>query len=435
MKKINAFLLMIFMTSFVTIAQMSPITGQINPNVMAKFPAHILSKLEEINSKMPLSEEKLMILGRHLKKNDSIANLKLAQGESIKELKKYMTIEDRYLKMLLTPKEYETYFSQINPDNRFLRALQLASTLKLTPEQTEAIRQQNKILEAKNSMSSFKKNEFYVTKLDSILDKKQHEFVTSQYYQEQARELSATDWHNLLKLKLTKPQDSVAMLNELYRYHLIKNTIIDEKARPLTKKAAQLKEKIIIDLQPAILTHYHFLANEFYYRTNLFSSIINFEKEIPLTPVQTDSLLVNYRKLEQIKIINTLNDDEPPYSEYQKFQNEVVQRIIEPQQLTTFLYKRGRIKAAKLAYKDWTFLEKQNQTKDLDKMKTLNEFATYHLDFLVAKERVEISPNTLNYFLKRDIELKKPELLQKLDAQKQANANTNAKNTNNELKW
>jgi len=435
MKKINSLLLLFFLTSSVITAQISPITGQISPKVTAKFPAHIIYKMDEINSKIPLSEEKQMIIGKQLKKNDSIANLKLAQGESIRDLKKYLTIDNRFLNMLLTPKEAETYFAQTNPDNRFLLALQLASSLKLTPEQTEAIRQQNKILEAKNMTSTLKRNEFYVTKLDSILDKKQIEFLVSNYYKVEARELSKNDWHNILKLKLASPKDSVATINELYRYHLMKNTMIDEKARPLTKKHSQLRDKIIIDLQPATLSHYYFLTDEFYYRSNILSEIIKYEKKILLTPIQTDSLLVNYKKLEQMKTSNNLNENVTPPSEFYKFEDDVIQRILEPKQLTTFLYERNHIKSKKLAYKDWTLLEKQNQTKDLDKMKTLNEFAAYHLDFLVAKERVEISPNNLNYFIKRDIEIKKPELLQKLDAQKQAATNANAKNTNNELKW
>lgn len=433
MKKTKYLLLLFFITSSVITAQISPATGQISPKVTAKFPAHIVYKIEEINSKIALSEDKQMIIGRQLKQNDSIANLRLAQGESISGLKKYMTIDNRFLKMLLTPKEAETYFAQTNPDNRFLLALQLASSLKLTPEQTEAIRQQNKILEAKNITSAFKRNQIYVTKLDSILDKKQHEFLVSNYYKEEAGELSRNDWHNILKLKLATPKDSVATINELYRYHLMKNTIIDKKARPLTKKHAQLRDKITIDLQPATLSHYYFLTDEFYYRSNILSEIIKYEKKIPLTPIQTDSLLANYKKLEQMRTLNNLNENVTPPGEFYKFEDEGIQRILEPQQLTIFLYERNHIKSKKLAFKDWTLLEKQNQTKDLDKIKTLNEFAAYHLDSLVAKERAEISPNNLNYFIKRDIEIRKPELLQKLDAQKQAAAN--AKSTNNELKW
>ena len=427
MKKTSLLLLLFIIAS-------NSITAQISPNVIKKFPAHIIYKMDEVTSKVSLPEDTQMKLGAEMLKKDSIANTLLAKGLPLANLKKQYDLDKKFLKQLLTLEEAETYFAKTDPNNRFLQALQLATNLKLTPTQITAIRQQNTLLDSLKIKGLFEKNEFYNRKLDTILAKKQYGMLISSLYKIESNAQSTKDWEKILKLKLATPKDSTMVLAQLNKYNLIKNSVLDPKSgRPQTKKISTLKDKIIIDFQPAILTHYYILKDEFY-KINLFSEVIRLEKELNLTAVQTDSLLVNYKKIEQMKFKNKDNDTTDLTSkDYSNFQNVAVTRILEPKQLTQFFYKKNFLKAKKLAFKDWTQLEKQNKVADLDKNKTLTEFDEYHLKALIANERIKMNKNQLNIFIKRDIELKKPELLRNLDAQKQAE--NNAKSTKNELKW
>lgn len=425
-KTIPVLLLFIIATQF--------ITAQISPNVLKKYPAHILFKLNEVTSVVAINEEKQIQIATEILKKDNLANAGLAKGETVEKVQQYYTLDRQFLNEVLSQDEVDRYYSQQEPNNRLLLALATAKQLSLDPNQVLALRKQNDILEATKSKDDSQKNEFYTQKLDSILTKKQKGALLATIYRKESNDQTNKDWNNILKYNLATAKDSSLLRPKLFRYNLIKNSVLDPKINKTnTKKQLELKDKLALELQPDILNHYAILAQEGY-KKNLFSLVIPMEKQLSLTSVQIDSLLANYKRLELLKLKNNKDDQMIIiYTDYIKFENEAIARLLDPKQLTDFLLAKNRVKSRKTAVNDWTSLEKQNLTTGLDKLKTLNEFASYHLNAMIADERIKISRNRLNLFVKRDIELKKPELLKQLDIIKQTE--NNAKSAKNDLKW
>jgi hypothetical protein len=69
----------------------------------------------------------------------------------------------------------------------------------------------------------------------------------------------------------------------------------------------------------------------------------------------------------------------------------------------------------------------------MNKESTLAELADYQLKWLVATDQININRNQRNAFIRRDIELKKPDLLKQLDALASQAATTAT--TKNALIW
>lgn len=416
---------------FLLLATTTVCQAQITSKVIQSFPAHIIYKIDEVASRIKLTEDQQMKIGASLTQNDSLANVYMHNGDSISYLKKYYTIDKKILNKILSKDELEDFQSQKIKKNRFLIALKSASILKLSPTQIETIRRENNVL--KQSEPLVKQMKVYAKKLDSILTKPQYgnllKIINAEKSQNQANE----DWKNLISSKLVTSKDSIAVYKKIYDYQLLKNCLLDMQSETMTpQQKIDFKEKIILKNEPNILTRYQITTNGFY-KKNLFADAILYEKELKLSPNQIDSLLVYYRKKPLLKIENKEKNILPAFNFYENFENTTISKILNPNQINTLLMKKNEKIAIQLARSNWDELEKQGMTKDLDKNTTLKEFAKYHIKALVATNMVKIDKNTMNVFNKRDVEMQKPELLKQLDSIKQTKQN--AKSTKNALKW
>ncbi|NJM79075.1 MAG: hypothetical protein HC854_04505 [Flavobacterium sp.] len=120
------------------------------------------------------------------------------------------------------------------------------------------------------------------------------------------------------------------------------------------------------------------------------------------------------------------------YNNYTAFENKKIVTILDEQQLLRLLTEKNRKNATQLAYENWDELEAKEMTNNLDKKQTIKEFAIYLLNYLVATDRLKMNKNATNIFYKRDVELKKPDLLKQLDEiKKTEQSNKNTKNALN----
>ncbi len=409
-------------------------SAQVAQNVAKSFPARIVYQIDNIVSKVKLDEAKQFKIAQKMKIQDSIANTMLAKGTVISQLKEYYTIDKNFLTSILSREELDQYLYELDQNNRFLLALKMANTIKLEPNQIDEIRKQNDFLNVKNITDVIKKNQFYNKQLDTILNKKQYIHLVNDIYAKQSKQETNNDWNDIQKMKLVSSKDSVTVYNELYKFNLYKNRLIDPNAKKFdSKKAEELIRFVTLDKQPPVLTRYRILA-DYLHEVNVFATAIKFEKKLNLTTIQIDSLLQNYRTIELKKFNDRVKN---PFAirllEYNDFENKKITSILDPQQLDELLIKKNEITAIVDANKNWVELEKKEMVKDLDKNTTLKEFATYQLKFLVASERLRMNRNATNAFYKRDIELKKPDLLKQLDDMKKVEQT--GKTTKNALKW
>ena len=406
--------------------------SQISQKVSRLFPAHIIYNINEIVSKVNISEDKQIKIGRKLYTADSLANVSLGKGQPVAYLKAYYTIDVNFLKPILSLEEIDTYGYATNNDNRYLTALNFAPHLKLESIQINEIRKQNDSLSAVPKMSSKETIKIYSKKLLSILTKEQYVSLLKIIYQEQSEEEAKSDWGKIVNLQLADDKKDRTEYFKIINYHLSKNAFLDKKADRYEKtKRDFLAKKMALD-EPIILLHANILSDGTY-SNNKYSSVIKYEKETELTKSQIDTLLVKYKEFERIKLENKENEFTSDAPTVAPKEYEVISRILNSEQVQKWLIYKNKQAAKKEAQRNWEQLEAEGLTKDLDKNKTLTEFAVYQLQFLVIKDRAMVYHTQENIFVKRDIEKKKPELLKQLDAinlKKSKNAKTK-----NALAW
>jgi hypothetical protein len=408
--------------------------GQIHIKVNQRFQAHITYKISEIASKIKLTEEQQMQIGKRLTKKDSLANVHIRRTDTVINLKDYYTIDKQLLVSILSQEELDDYESQVNDKNRFLLAIKSAKQLQLNTKQLEQIRFQNDLLSKSPKLNDKQKNIIYTRKLDSILEKKQYGALLKIIYTKESALKTQKDWNNILKQKLASPKDSIALYHKINEYNLICNIMLDPKSGIYEpKKINTIRDKVNLQLQPQILVRYNIATNGIY-RENIFSDILKYDKQLKLTDNQLDSLVTHYKKIEQLKIKNKeLNLIQDKSNSYTKIENKATLETLDAKQLQLFLMLRNQKKAVALAINDWKSLEKLGLTKDLDKEATIKEFTSYELKSLASENLVNIDNNQINVFYRRDILLKKPALLKQLDEINQTNEIS--KKTKNNLKW
>ncbi len=182
------------------------IQAQVSPNVSKRYPAHIVYKIDDLLAKVNLSEEKQIKIAQKFAKMDSIANTSLANGGSIDLLKPYYTIDNKFLKNILSVEELEKFDFETNKDNRFLAALINASLLKLEPSQVSKIRHLNDSLDTAPKKKEAKEIiQFQNWKLSKILTQLQHLEVIKFSYKDISLADAKTDWEKILKLKINSP--------------------------------------------------------------------------------------------------------------------------------------------------------------------------------------------------------------------------------------
>ncbi|CAI2768201.1 hypothetical protein [Flavobacterium collinsii] len=408
--------------------------AQISQKVIKQFPAHIIYQINEMSSKIVLNEDKQIKVGKKLFARDSLANVELNKGEAVSKLKIYYEIEKNFFQNICTQEEIEEYFHKADPTNRFLLALRSITVLKLNPTQISQLREQNAVLDLVTITNQHKKIQYYNSKLESILDRKQFVLLIKQIYSQQSLEETKKDWKNIQQFKLISTKDTSGLYKELYNYNLMVNTVVDPQSEKLgVIKNREVRNALMLQKQPSILTRYNILS-EGSYKKNLFSTTIKFQEDLNLAQIQIDSLLSKYRTLELQKLKDEKKDQMlNKKSEYILYENTAILEILDPKQLARLLIKKNEKAASNIAVNSWEELEQLGLTKNVDRNTTLKEFMHYQLNFLVASDEVKMNNNAVNIFNKRDVELKKPELLKQLEQTKR-NQET-SKSAKNALKW
>lgn len=388
--------------------------AQVSPNLNKKFPAHILYTIDDIVSKVKLTEDQQIKIGKKLFTADSLANISLNKGEAIAKLKSYYTIDNNFLKPLLSPEELDCYDYEINKDNRFLVALKFANKLKLNTNQLKKIREQKDYLFATPFTNKQEKINFYNGKLNEILTKEQYVSLLQIIYKEQSTFDAKKDWERIKQLKIVNDEKSRNEYNKIENYHSFKNSLLDLDSEKYDKKKLETLTNKIALQEPPLLIRANILSGGAF-KDNAFSSIIKYEKDIQLTEVQIDTILSKYKQLEKTRFENEERDLTSKLPLKEPSQYDGIIKILSPEQINIWLANKNKNQAMKIALKNWKKLEMEGLIKDLNKEVTILDFSNYQLKFLIADEKTRMY-NTPEYaFYKRDIEQKKPELLKQLD--------------------
>lgn len=408
--------------------------AQVSPNVSKRYPAHIVYKIDDVISKVNLSEEKQIKIAQKFMKTDSIINLALASGTPPNQLKNGYSIGNKFLKSILSAEEMEQYEYEMDKDNRFLAALILTSYIKLGTDQISKIRHLKDSLSTTPKKSTKERIQFYNLKLSKILNEKQYVDVVKFNYKDESVNDAKADWEKIVKLKINTAGKQKEEFQQLVNFHFAKNGYLDKKAERYEKKKQDFLSLKGNLMEPPLLIRCKILSDQ-KHANNKYASVVKFEKELSLSQSQIDTLLSRYVAFERIILENKENDlngnfttPKPLPSEF-----ESIVKIIMPEQFTKWLTLKNKEEAIKKANQSWSALESEGLTKDLDKQKLIPELTIYHLKLLIALEKNKNWKSPETRFLVRDAEQKKPEILVQLDAL--SRSKTKNENAKNALAW
>ncbi|RVT71970.1 hypothetical protein EOD40_16245 [Flavobacterium sufflavum] len=402
--------------------------AQLSQNLSKRFPAHIVYEVENVVSKINLTEAKQIQIAEKLLEKDRLANTSLINGEAVSKLKSYYTIDANFLKPILSAEEIDDYKYLIDKDNRFLVALKFATQLKLSKTQISEIRNQNDSLGNVAPMTAKKTFGFYNTKLSKILSKEQYVFLLQTIYKKQSIEDAQKDWIKIKQLKLLDEKNEKTEFTKIFNYHVIKNSILDEKAEKYDNNKIEEITKNLVLKEPPVLIRANIFTNGIY-KNNRYTTVLKFEKELGLTKIQIDSLLSKYIQIERARFENKVRKSTATSpTEY-----ENIVHILTKEQVEKWLAFKNREFSNNDAKALWEKLKKEGLANNLEMNATVKVLAAYQLEYLIARER-EIIYNTHEAALmKWNVEKKRPELLKQLDFINQ----TKSKNTavKNALTW
>lgn len=408
--------------------------AQVSLNVSKNYPAHIVYKIDDVLLKVKLDEDKQIKIAKKFQKIDSIANISLARGGTVERLKSYYNIDSKFLKTILSPEELDQFAYEVDKDNRFLAALNSVSYTKLQMDQINKIRQLNDSLGTMPKKTLKETIQFQNWKLTKILHQEQYVALLKFIYKDQSLAEAKTDWERILKLKLNTPGKELEEFRKIVDYHLHKNSFLDKQADRFEKKKRDFLSLKATMMEPSLSIRAKILSDD-RHANNKYASIIQYEKELKLSQAQIDSLLAKYIVFEKIIIENRENVLKenliPAIPLPSEFEN--IAKIITPEQTNQWLSLKNKNEAIKRGKESWAKLSSAELTKDLDKEKITKELSVYHLRYLVAAEKAKNWKTPESRFLVRDVEQKKPEILQQLDALTRSKAKS--ENAKNAMAW
>ncbi len=392
--------------------------AQIAPEIIKKYPAHILVQIQHVTSRVSLPLDQQEKLAQYYTLEDGLAEAKKAQGGSLEEIDKFYSLDIRQLSKLLTPLQLNDYNTAelSNNTSELAKALKYRKELQLSKTQVNELltRVSNDKTVSPPDLTLSKSIEF--NSLKEVLSKDQFQFYFKVINKDKALTVAQDNWIQLKKFNLVQNSDSAKITDELFKHLFDQYTGIDQinYSRP---KATDSVARFYTLFRPYILWKLDAYRNTLpWWVWGQTGRIIELRKELNLTNIQVDSLLYNNINLEKQK-----------WNSPSRYSNEFINnwpaqiasilRVLNAEQYNRFLEIKNYNHSLFNADNDWLALKKAGLIlPETDTIKVMAENQKYELRWLVANERVNNNRSQQNLFAKQAIENNKPQLLKKLDA-------------------
>lgn len=410
--------------------------AQIAKELISKYPAFVIYRLNEITSKTGLSLQKQRTIAEYFLNQDRAAGKALLTGVSPSGLGKFYSDNDAYLKIVLSPLEYNDYIvTEGTLDQQLQKVIKYRMELKLSNQQlselmTTAKKNQTESdpLDASGTKNSIPADDSMV--LTSILTKQQY----SKFFYILVRQLSVRQtnesWKELKKSGLVVEADSSKLYPKNMEYFIAANTVEAQSFEALKRnKIDSIRESCFV-FKPIILWKQDMLNSTM--PASQFADVLKMRAILHITNKQIDSLLADAVKLQQIRKDYIASH---PHQKFDAamFEGKNLIRTMSSAQYTAYLKQKNMITAMTNEKKVWNRLKQYGLNTGIDSIKTNNELINYQLNLLVASERYHVDDSPENAEIRSKAERAKPPILKELDlAVKTNSGNAMAKK---QLSW
>jgi len=370
--------------------------GQSSDALIKKYPAAVLNRLYEVNSKVKLNDQRQLAIANYFRQQDSLAGLNKEKKEAIGNLSTYYANNSANLSKVLTFAELMEYNFAIDPANSGMLGLMVYNRekMKLTTEQLRAAQELSQTILQKRADRTFNAEKFESEQVSKILDKDQKTILEDLIFKIQAEERTGLNWQKLRKLGLTNGLDSARTVEECvnYEYKKLSSGQAPDYPMVLYKLDSYLKRL----------------------PRSQFSAALNLRSEIQLEQSQADSLLSYVVKLEKAK---TVFKTKYPFADFESLEQETstLKKILAPKQYLSFQRLKFTDRARQLSSNNVRKAEGYGLLKGVDAEKLSAELFEYELNVLIAYENAQLNNNQENALEKRRLRENKPNLYSKID--------------------
>jgi len=396
------------------------IHAQMAPELQGRYPAYIIYRVYQIASKTALSAQKQLQIAQYYKDQDDLNNAMLTQGKPIAEVMNAYVKQQDFIKKILTPLEYNDYkFINNVATPQIAKALKFRDQLNLTTTQTDQLLTAlSKLEKAKanykpmNPIDAFNSKVFEGDEMSKILTDDQYIHALKLINMPKSVAENNDSWAILKRNGFLNGKDTSMIFRQNLDYYQTKDA---QEAKIMNTKNIEKLDSVKRYYEinkPEILKKLAAVTNKL--PNSQFATAIKFRKEIGLTQVQVDSLLSKANELEVLK--SAFNSKNTGRFDTRPFERANLPKILNPDQITTFLNHKNQPIATANSKKEWAKIKELGLNSGLDSNKVIIQLADYDLRYLVANERLNMDKTQQNAFAKKDVENDKPEVLQKMEA-------------------
>ncbi|GGI25222.1 hypothetical protein [Pedobacter mendelii] len=421
----------------VILAFFSPVitNAQVNTEVLKKYPAQTISRLQSVLNRVNLSSEKQEKLANYFNQQNNNAELRLKQGASSQEISSYYTLDTKQLAKILSPLELNDFNTsdQTKYRSELVKAIRFRQQLALSIPQTNTLLQEisKETAPEVEDIQKFKKIEF--DKLKQVLNESQFKNYFMVASQDSALRTIKTYFRQLKKYNLVKVSDSSKLCDELLKYTL--NQFADlEKTRNYNPDGMDSVSLYHTLYRPYILWKLDVYNNTLpWWVWNQGGRIVINRKKLNISDIQVDSLLMNNIALEKKKWANKSRYSNEFINVWSEQVASII-RTLNESQYNQYLELKFYRQSLYNADQDWAGLKNAGLVNaQTDSAKVMTENTSYELKALVANEKAYYTQKQKDLFAKQAVENMKPELLKRLDAIRNENANN--QRTKSSLAW
>ncbi len=396
--------------------------------VLYNCPVSIAMQLHEID--ISLSEESLMKLNAFFIRNDSMAQVALSQGESLDNIAKWYYPAVDTLSSMLLPLERNDFIlaakgrSYIRDNRNYTTLLRQyilqRNVLHLSQRQIDLLLEQSDSIEA-----SVARKEDYVAfeverkLLASLLTEKQIKEFYVQKNQENATNETIKKWKQLKEHELyISADDSVKICKLLFNY------ILDQKVSweylrfiEANNDSIRQDEARLWAYRPFPMIQLEACGSSY---NNRMLDIVCKREKIGLSEQTAKALLVSYSQLlqEEYKSKYDKKATDEKFDWWKK-ENRKICEIVPPKLLEEYFKTITQDYIKGQAQKSWEELIECGLVQAKDSAKVMNELVDYETRLEVASQWTRLDNSRKNEFTRADIINSKPQLLKRLDLEKE----------------
>lgn len=363
--------------------------GQSKSTIAYKYPAFIISKVYELNSKIRLSEFSQHKLADYLLIQDSLAKVALKNG-TLNPNSKFYQFSDEQLFALLSEGEFIEHLScKYGKGSLIVIALNQAKNLLIDNTKLNTLLRAVCELGGTATSDSNQWQKWQEETLQRVLGPMKFKTLNEIYKSQDVAKNTAETIKKLKVAGLFQAVDSLKIGRLIWDYENKRRLLISSA---ITRQVNLDSINRYIALKKPLLL-YRLDAFNGDLPESEFSEVIKYRQQAKLSNIQIDSILLSIIRVSALnKNYKYAASSLEKYSS--AFEKRIITKLLDSAQLNDYLKARGKEIARLRTYNDWNEMLRFHLVSNSDSTKICGEIFDHYLRQYLITRKAYFSPNT-----------------------------------------